>query len=73
MVSRQHSLATPDLISKHTHTCTLAQTHVYGDDSEEFQGRHEFQSAGDPYDAPVRVSKSTERRSGNFRLVLVRF
>eukprot|EP00752_Nemacystus_decipiens_P001670 g1622.t1 len=42
-------------------------THVYGDDSEEFQGRHDYQTSADPYDAPVRVSKSTERRSGSLR------
>lgn len=41
--------------------------HVYGDDSEEFQGRHEYQTSGDPYDAPVRVSRSTERRGGIVR------
>lgn len=42
---------------------------MYGDDSEEFTGRHEYQTSADPYDAPVRVSKSTERRSGSLRFV----
>eukprot|EP00903_Cladosiphon_okamuranus_P018842 g17330.t1 len=46
---------------------TSTPTHVYGDDSEDFQGRHEYQTSRDPYDAPVRVSKSTERRSGSLR------
>ncbi|CAM9741747.1 unnamed protein product [Scytosiphon promiscuus] len=41
--------------------------HVYGDDSDEFKGRHDYQTASDPYDAPVRVSRSTERRSGSNR------
>lgn len=43
---------------------------MYGDDYEEFQGRHEYQTSADPYDAPVRVSRSTERRSGSLRLDL---